>query len=293
MKNINVEVEGGELAIKNSFGDIAIIPKRYKLEVETMVEDECWECIDGLVSTLPILTDYAKDGSLIPEDDEVKKKKILDTYPTLRKVYGENGENLEIHADTNFKAFEYGYGGIEYFSKGSEQIDYNEPNSDIRDPKKVYKNPSKSKTHSILYYPKEFTRHNNEKVTINDQDIYLDLLHGMPEDSTYNALRGEFKDTIIKERKEDINYFYNRDLKGGQAQDGYDRWVDNYVDGELRATQSEGNPDYDEAKKYHSESLTNIGNKIKNYMRTGNNQDLPLTKKEKKNTENPDDENQK
>ena len=68
-----VEVEGGEIALKNSFGDIVIIPKKNRLEVERMIKDKCWNCIDAFVDTLPVIEDYAQDGSLIPKDDDKYK----------------------------------------------------------------------------------------------------------------------------------------------------------------------------------------------------------------------------
>jgi hypothetical protein len=74
MKNLKVEVEGGELALKNSFGDIVIIPKKNRLEVEGMIKDKCWGCIDAFVDTLPVMEDYAEDGSLFPDWDKVKTK---------------------------------------------------------------------------------------------------------------------------------------------------------------------------------------------------------------------------
>lgn len=65
-----VEVEGGELAIRNSNGDIAIIPKKYRLEVEGMIKDGCHSCIDKFVSSLPKMHDYAQDGTVIPDDNK-------------------------------------------------------------------------------------------------------------------------------------------------------------------------------------------------------------------------------
>jgi len=67
-----VEVEGGELAIKNSFGDIAIIPKKYRAEVERMIKDKCWSCIDTFVDTLPLASDYAQDGSVYSPNTKVQ-----------------------------------------------------------------------------------------------------------------------------------------------------------------------------------------------------------------------------
>lgn len=68
-KNVRkVEVEGGELALKNSHGDMVIIPKKHRLEVEGMIKDKCWGCIDAFVDTLPVAADYAQDGSVYPTD---------------------------------------------------------------------------------------------------------------------------------------------------------------------------------------------------------------------------------
>lgn len=64
---MKIEVEGGELALKNSFGDIVIIPQKNRVEVEGMVKDKCWDCIDAFVNTLPVMAEYAKDGSVVSE----------------------------------------------------------------------------------------------------------------------------------------------------------------------------------------------------------------------------------
>jgi hypothetical protein len=72
--NKQVEVEGGELAVKNSHGDIAIIPKKYRLEAEGMIKDGCNDCLDSLIANLPSANDYAVDGTLYPEGDPPKKE---------------------------------------------------------------------------------------------------------------------------------------------------------------------------------------------------------------------------
>ena len=70
--NIDVNVEGSELVLKNKAGDYVIIPKKYRREVQDMIKDGCHGCIDKLVDTLPIMEDYAEDGSLLPDWDKVK-----------------------------------------------------------------------------------------------------------------------------------------------------------------------------------------------------------------------------
>jgi hypothetical protein len=65
-QNINIEAEGSELILRNKAGDYVIIPKKYRTEVQGMIKDGCHGCIDALVDTLPVMADYAPDGSLIP-----------------------------------------------------------------------------------------------------------------------------------------------------------------------------------------------------------------------------------
>lgn len=82
--NKNIEVEGGEIAIRNSHGDLAIIPKDKRNWVKQKLSEGCHDCIDSLVETLPIATDYAQDGSLYSEyltPDLPTKKHPLDPNP--------------------------------------------------------------------------------------------------------------------------------------------------------------------------------------------------------------------
>ena len=68
MKAKKIEAEGSELILRNEHGDYAIIPKKHRLEVSDMVKEGCHNCIDSLVETLPVMEDYAQDGSLYPEE---------------------------------------------------------------------------------------------------------------------------------------------------------------------------------------------------------------------------------
>lgn len=80
-QNINIEAEGQELVLKNKAGDYVIIPKKYRTEVQGMIKDGCHGCIDSLVETLPVMTDYAQDGSLYSEyltNNPPVKKHFLD-----------------------------------------------------------------------------------------------------------------------------------------------------------------------------------------------------------------------
>jgi len=70
--NKNIEVEGGEIAILNSHGDLAIIPKDKRDWVKQKLSEGCHDCIDSLVETLPVASDYAQDGSVYPPNKKVK-----------------------------------------------------------------------------------------------------------------------------------------------------------------------------------------------------------------------------
>ncbi len=61
-----VEVEKNELRIENDFGDVAVIPSKYRVEVQDAVKSNCHSCIDGIVESLPKMKDYAGDGTVFP-----------------------------------------------------------------------------------------------------------------------------------------------------------------------------------------------------------------------------------
>jgi hypothetical protein len=52
-----IEAQGGELVIKNSYKDVAIIPKDYVVEILDMIEGGCFRCLDNLVKELPTYSD--------------------------------------------------------------------------------------------------------------------------------------------------------------------------------------------------------------------------------------------
>lgn len=93
-QNINIEAESNELILKNKAGDYVIIPKIYRREVQDMIKENCHGCIDKLVETLPIMEDYAPDGSVIPSWMNYKNWGVTDytdkgdfdtAYSTARK----------------------------------------------------------------------------------------------------------------------------------------------------------------------------------------------------------------
>lgn len=63
-----VEVQGGEIAIRNEHGDIAIIPREGVKKVELLVATGKHDLVDKYLNTLPKLSSYASDGTVIPKD---------------------------------------------------------------------------------------------------------------------------------------------------------------------------------------------------------------------------------
>lgn len=71
-KNIKVEAEHNELILENSHGDKVIIPTNKRNWVKQKLSEGCHSCIDSLVETLPVASQYAQDGSVYPPNKKVK-----------------------------------------------------------------------------------------------------------------------------------------------------------------------------------------------------------------------------
>lgn len=71
-KNIKVEAEHNELILENSNGDKVIIPANKRNWVKQKLSEGCHNCIDSLVETLPVASQYAQDGSVYPPNKKVK-----------------------------------------------------------------------------------------------------------------------------------------------------------------------------------------------------------------------------
>jgi len=69
MKNLNVEAEHNELVLKNESGDHVIIPANKRGQVKKWIKEGCHGCIDGFVETLPIMEQYAGDGTVVPAEE--------------------------------------------------------------------------------------------------------------------------------------------------------------------------------------------------------------------------------
>jgi hypothetical protein len=66
IQNKKVEVEKNELRVENDFGDVAVIPSKYRVEVQDAIKSNCNSCIDSIVESLPKMKNYAGDGTVFP-----------------------------------------------------------------------------------------------------------------------------------------------------------------------------------------------------------------------------------
>jgi hypothetical protein len=131
--NKNIEVEGGEIAIRNSNGDLAIIPKNKVNWVKQKLSEGCHDCIDSLVETLPVASQYARDGSINPntkkqkdfynkylQSDNYRKRLEKQGYKNTGEVIQDRLNNLNQVKFTNVE----GMGNI--YTKGKINIDKKE-----------------------------------------------------------------------------------------------------------------------------------------------------------------------
>ena len=89
-KNIKVEAEHNELILENSHGDKVIIPANKRNWVKQKLSEGCHTCIDSLVETLPIASQYAQDGSWFPSWMNPKNWGVTDysqKYKTQSEAY--------------------------------------------------------------------------------------------------------------------------------------------------------------------------------------------------------------
>lgn len=177
---------------------------------------------------------------------------IYSKYPGLKAL-----GNVTLKADETFTREKTGEGDIEYFSPTQDSVRYGK-----------YTAPHpKLGTHGILYNPK----------TNNEESILLDMLHGMKDvDATYAKHREAFKQQTLKDRAGDIKHYYEQDKAKGKASDGYNSWVDNYVDGLIRSEISEQQTgDYAVERKGNSAAMKAQALKLKNYLSSGEKDDAP------------------
>lgn len=101
--NKRVEAEGSELVIRNENGDYAIIPKAKRKEVMKAIEDNCHDCVDSIVRSLPLMSDYAEDGTLIPDPPDKQNIQELEhiKFDSNKAKKGSYGNLIVKDIDSN------------------------------------------------------------------------------------------------------------------------------------------------------------------------------------------------
>lgn len=84
-KSVSVEAESDELILKNKHGDHVIIPSNKRKWVQKKLDEGCHKCIDALVETLPISSQYAEEGGLYEEDKPPVDSKSSEYEKIIKK----------------------------------------------------------------------------------------------------------------------------------------------------------------------------------------------------------------
>jgi hypothetical protein len=85
-KPLNINVEDGEIIIQNEAGDYAIIPKDKRKEFMNYINADCHNCIDKMVSKLPVMANYAQDGTVISDPGDKWLKRLADPLSHKKQV---------------------------------------------------------------------------------------------------------------------------------------------------------------------------------------------------------------
>jgi hypothetical protein len=201
-------------------------------------------------------------------DDDLMLSNIYNKYPAFR-----NMGNVTLKADTGFTKENTGIGDIEFFDSKTKEITY--PNG--------YKvvNPSNNGS-GIIYNPKTNT----------EQNIMLDMLHGMPSDPVYNKIKSEFGDAYLNSKFSEDFYNDANTFKKEVGEEKWKEWYGNdkgffdksYLDGVIRNLMFEGTPEdfeknnywQDARKEYFKDAKIKTRYKqLENYLKTGKGYVLP------------------
>lgn len=136
--NLKVETEGKEIAIRNSHGDIAIIPIKDAGRIKSLLNDGCNTCIDEYVKSLPSASQYAQDGGVYPKVETTKLNPAEESsYQTWRTKLP---KNLQYEDDYDLRGF----------YKENPKFDVNDPSQHLTDKYKLPNHPTFS--NESMYY---------------------------------------------------------------------------------------------------------------------------------------------
>lgn len=100
MKNLDVEVEGGELLLQSDNGSYAIIPKRERNRVLYYLKSGKQDKLNNLISKLPTEKDYAKNGTLLPP---FKNKQVNSFENNVLSTFNMSGKEPVVNKPTKAK----------------------------------------------------------------------------------------------------------------------------------------------------------------------------------------------
>lgn len=209
MKKQNIEVEGGELIIQSKEGHYAVIPAKHRREVEDMVKDGCDDCINNYIQALPKDSDYAQDGSLLPDWDKVKA--ILNPYNWGVSDYTDKGDfNTAFATARKAGEEEFMWNNNRYSTrKDTDDLNITMPNKDL--------NPDwdgeKYNTYLKTNYP-EFFKVINRGKGVNEIEFGHPSQHkNTPTRGGYNLFRNKIN-TGSQEIKPDNAMFGDNHILG-------------------------------------------------------------------------------
>jgi hypothetical protein len=211
----------------------------------------------------------AKHGLLIVNNNDYAEDPILTSvynkYPAFR-----NMGNVVLKADRTFTRDKTQVGDIEFFDSNKLENNTITYNNGFK-----VKNPNPN-GFGIIYNPD-----NN-----NEQNIMLDMLHGMTKDKAYAKHREEFSNAFLNSKYgEDYKREweqYNKETNG--KNDGEQQFRDNWIDGNIRNLMFEGTDEdfkkaryWKDAKKEYlqDKNINRTFGKLKNYLQVGQGYMLP------------------
>lgn len=178
---------------------------------------------------------------------------VYKKFPALKNL----GE-VTLKADPSYTTEKTGKGDIEYFSPTQDTVSYKNFTYNVPHPKMG--------THGIVYNPK----------TNDEQDIALDMLHGMISvDPSYRTYWKGFANSILKSN---FRWDMERDWEDEEDKnDGKQQFTKNWIDGQLRALLFEGSKkDFERANYWKGQKALYFTNdniyesfsKLKKYLLT-------------------------
>jgi len=113
--------------LKNSHGDMVVVPKNKVAWTRRKMSEGCHDCIDEMVSGLPLMSQYAEDGTLVPNDGGPTVKPLKYKPKNKARIYvRENDPVFNSEATRSLPLLEqrYGRGNVQVFQipQGNQKL---------------------------------------------------------------------------------------------------------------------------------------------------------------------------